>query len=35
MRKQHDNFDKKLRIFKRKVQNTGVLEEYRKNHALS
>lgn len=31
MRKQHDNFDKKLRIFKRKVQSTGVLEEYRKN----
>ena len=30
MRKQHDNFDKKLRIFKRKVQSTGVLEEYRK-----
>ena len=31
MRKQHDNFDKKLRIFKRKVQRSGVLEEYRKN----
>ena len=30
MRKRHDNFDKKLRIFKRKVQSTGILEEYRK-----
>ena len=29
MRKQHDNFDRKLRKFKRKVQNSGVLEEYR------
>ena len=30
MRKPHDNFDRKLRKFKRKVQSTGVLEEYRK-----
>ena len=30
MRKRHDNFDQKLRKFKRKVQGTGVLEEYRK-----
>ena len=30
MRKQHDNFDRKLRTFKRKVQRSGVLEEYRK-----
>ena len=29
MRKRHDNFDRKLRKFKRKVQNNGVLEEYR------
>ena len=29
MRKPHDNFDRKLRIFKRKVQNSGALEEYR------
>jgi ribosomal protein S21 len=29
MRKQHSNFDRKLRTFKRKVQNSGVLEEYR------
>ena len=29
MRKQHDSFDRKLRKFKRKVQNSGVLEEYR------
>ena len=29
MRKQHDNFDRKLRTFKRKVQRSGTLEEYR------
>ena len=30
MRKRHDNFDRKLRKFKRKIQSSGVLEEYRK-----
>ena len=30
MRKPHDNFDRKLRKFKRTVQSSGVLEEYRK-----
>ena len=29
MRKRHDNFDRKLRKFKRKVQRSGILEEYR------
>ena len=30
MKKRHDHFDRKLRKFKRTVQNSGVLEEYRK-----
>ena len=29
MKKRHDHFDRKLRKFKRTVQNSGVLEEYR------
>ena len=29
MRKRHDNFDRKLRKFKRKIQRSGILEEYR------